>query len=294
MNYANLKLDEILLQRIKNLVDKNEVEAKDVKQEASELLPFDTWLYVNWVFDAEHSNDKVAGGRGAQLHFGYDEDAFLSHSNKLYEAARTNTQLRTNFIESLRNNDIKALRLCEEVQTYHEFDRFSFCSRCNQCGGRGEVSCYRCSGGGHNHCYSCEGSGFVRCIEISPSNVSNIVNKSCGVCFGTGRSTCLTCSGRGKITCLSCGGNGFFTHYRKIYAQASPSYRFVTDSAKFNSELEAFLNANLPSFLAGKMPFEFVGQKTVAKNKEYFCYRAQSILTRLDFSILGKIGRAHV
>lgn len=99
--------------------------------------------------------------------------------------------------------------------------------RCEECGGRGVVSCedctdgryecYECEGSGNKTCEECDGVGETMCVrcddgKVDCSNGCTNGSVDCGDCNGSGENEdgeeCSTCSGSGELECTECNGSG--------------------------------------------------------------------------------------
>jgi hypothetical protein len=79
-------------------------------------------------------------------------------------------------------------------------------NQCNECGGKGKISCEKCDSKGYGDCYECGGLKRIKC-----PNCKGLREKRCNDCMGSGRLSrnghdikCASCYGRGYRTC-SCG-----------------------------------------------------------------------------------------
>lgn len=73
---------------------------------------------------------------------------------------------------------------------------------CENCGGKGLLTCSQCNGQGYisEICSNCGGTG------VDPNT-----GKMCDVCGGigtTGKAICPSCNGEGTVICWVCGGSG--------------------------------------------------------------------------------------
>lgn len=109
--------------------------------------------------------------------------------------------------------------------------RIFYTYNCNNCGGKGHVTCHGCGGQRTTWqtCSSCGGRGYreqrrtvQRYTNSPPETVTD--RYSCSCSGGRVLVNCSACRGSGTETCSSCSGHGCFTRVTSINVTATPSY----------------------------------------------------------------------
>ncbi len=82
-------------------------------------------------------------------------------------------------------------------------------SECDECGGRGYVTCWKCDGDEVVSCRHCDGDGTINCESCDGSG-KNEEGEECSSCDGEGTRECSYCDD-GKVRCPECDGHGEVT-----------------------------------------------------------------------------------
>lgn len=290
--YDNLKLNQTLLKQIGNLIDGNNASSTDILEKSHEISEFNVNLNVIWNFQGEYEDSEVAGGAISKDHFGTNELEFNKFTQELLQLSKVDENLRKEFLEEILNLEANAIKESNSSKIFYEFKPFSVSYECSNCRGKGKVSCSSCGGKGTKGCSGCGGSGNIQEQQPVYKNGkyagSRTVYRTCSSCGGSGRKTCFSCHGGGTLRCSSCGGHGYFTITRNVFATAIPSSNISVKSSEFAENLSNLLGSQSVRFCGEKIHFELIDNLKISQISHAFKYFGQSMITKLNFTLLNK------
>ena len=297
--FEETALSQILIKRIRRLIDGNGVLGDELKEISHQFLELELGIQSTWNFYISTNEREVAGGSQSGQHFD-SKSEFENYSAKLEKTFNANDSIQINFINKIAKMGSEALLgYYNNKQFVASFPTSSYNEKCRACGGSGECRCGDCGGSGSCSC----SSGYVRCHWCGGSGTQldglNDRYIHCPVCNGRGEESCShcsgsgwcgACSGRGEVYCSTCKGHGFFTIYADKTVIASPSFKISTKSEKYSKGLLIFLTGqnNSVIYTASAEHFELVDCKALSTNKYALFYKAESFILELFFELLGK------
>ncbi|MDA3053392.1 hypothetical protein OFO01_07875 [Campylobacter sp. JMF_01 NE2] len=278
---------EALIQKLRNLIDKNSAKASDLRNARGDFFPSEVKISIKWDFDGEFSDEVVAGGENASIHFGKDRAGFEAHASECMSEAKNSQKLHEILLSSLREGANSAIASAQAQQRYYSFSPFSVYEGCEKCAQEGKIACKKCAGSGTQDCSACEGAGKQPCFvcagagqipatyikEQSDGSTKMVEGvQTCQKCGGAGYEECQKCAGAGKLKCKACdgagwsdcevcAGNGFFIRTRSVCANASASARIGLRQIAYNDEFLAYLCAQNLEFIASKIAFTQSGEE---------------------------------
>ncbi len=206
-------LSQNLLLQISNLIDGNQVSAKELRNGGFRSENVEVVATVNWQFQGEYKETREFGDKQVKKHFLHDRQQFLAHQQHLLQLSMHEKALHAEFLAKLTQLQERGLEKSDKSYCIHRFDAFSVLEECLSCKGCGKITCSSCRGRGNHSCGSCGGSGkqayFVNRYNSKGQAVGTYTQyRSCGGCGGSGSNICSSCSGSGKVRCKDCQGHG--------------------------------------------------------------------------------------